>query len=414
MIRISKLLTNKDNLHYIKTNKYKDINLFIKCAFPYKDGLKARLSLLSAMLDDRCNKYPSKVEMSKIKDLLYGLTYVCTINNDDGLLILTFIYSFTNPRFTSGVSENDYIDFIEETINNPLLNEDSFNDNKRNLIDSIKRKLDKPSKLADNSFYKEAAKEDDRYKAYNDDIIADINSLNLNDIKDTYADLFNYQTDVYLIGDFSDNFINYLSKYKSNKRLLIDSRPFISSNSKEIVDKKEYGQSTLIMSYTAPFTRKMDEYCAYNVGVVLFGQTATSLLFSEVREKLSLCYSIFAMPSKNTGLVMISTNIDKKNKDKAISEIKRQYKRIVDKDYDLSLIEIAKKMIVNSMNSLDDDLDYLINFHYRNMLIGNGETIDEYNSRLNNVTADDISNVFAKFNEYITYFLEGTVDEKNI
>ena len=407
MAKISELLKTDGNLNYIKTNKYKDITISIKCAYKYNRKLKASLVMLSNLMQDTSEKYPTKESMAKVKDMLYGLSYDCITSNVANLLTYTINYNFTNPRFFNDVSEKDYIDFIEETINHPYFNEKEFLECKRNIIDGLNRKLDKPSAYATSAFYKEVAKEDKDFDIYTDLTKEDIEILTLKDIKETFKELLNSRVDVYLVGDYTDELFNYLKKYKSKKELYGDVAPLKLSSNKEIDEPKEVGQSALIVSYSTPYTRKSNDYYAFNLGNILFGGIPSSLLFSEVREKDNLCYLIYSRAFRYDGLVYVSTLIDSKNKDKALEDIRKQFKRIVDKDYDCSLLDTAKKMLISNSLTIDDDLDYLITYHYDGHLCNTYITIDDYSKEIEKVTVEDVSRVFADYREYLTYFLEG-------
>lgn len=408
MIKITELLETENNLSLIKTNKYKDINVSIRCAFEYDTKLSASLLVLSALLQEQCEKYPSKEEMSKAKDMLYGLSFDAIVGNVGSLLTLNLSYSFTNPKFLKSVSQNDYIDFIDTTLMYPLLNEKVFQECKRVIIDILNRKLDKPSSFALNNFYKEVSEDDNRFASYIEPDTSSIESLVLEDIKDAYNELFNNRVDIFLIGDYDDSLKDYLKKYSSKKELKTIVKPLDLVPKKEINIKKEVGQSTLIVSYKHNFVRSDDDYYAYFLGNVMFGGIPSSLLFSEVREKDNLCYVISSRPLKYEGLLYVSTLIDSKNKDKALLDIRKQFKRLVEGDYDPSLLETAKTMLITNSLTIDDDLDYLMNFYYNSALTGVKENVDEFIRKLNNVTLADIKRVYSSFEEYLVYFLEGT------
>lgn len=411
MIRITELIKNEDNLALIKTNKYKDINVSIRCAYNFNPKLNASLLVLSIMLQEQCEKYPTKEAMAKAKDMLYGLSFDANLSNVGTLICLNLNYNFTNPVFLKNVNKKDYITFIDETLKHPLLNDNTFLEVKRLTSDALKRKLDKPKDYAVNEFYKEIAKDDMRFSSYPDVEISEIDNLTLKDIIDAYNNLFNSRIDIYLIGDYDEELKEYLSTYKSKEDLKTIVEPLTLSNFKEIDVKKEVGQSTLIVSYKHNIVRTSEDYYAYFLGNVLFGGIPSSLLFGEVREKDNLCYVISSRPLKYEGLLYVTTLIDSKNKDQALDDIRKQFKRLIDKDYDPALLETARLMLITNSLSIDDDLDYLMNFYYNSKLTGMVESVNDFIDKLNTVTMDDISRVFSSFKEYIVYFLEGTLHE---
>lgn len=411
MAKISKLVETKGNINCIKTNKYKDINVVIRCSFKYDRRFKAALYILAGMMNDTCEKYDTKLSFEKAKDMLYGLGFACIPSSYSDVLNYSITYNFTNPKFINGFEEKDCIDFIDETINHPNLSESSFVENVRIFKAALLRKLDNPSMLASSNLVKEIAKDDKRFDIYDDDIDKDLEFLTLDDVKYAFSKLFESRVDIFLVGDYSKDLEDYLKKYESKVDLHATCMPLDLNNIREVETKKDVGQSTLLVTYKTPYVRSSKEYYAFTLGNVIFGGIPSSLLFQEVREKNSLCYSIFSRTYRCEGIMIVLTNIDSKNKAKTLEEIRKQYQRMVDKEYDPSLIEVAKLMLINNSLTIDDDLDYLIDYTYRQRLLGINNTMDEFIDNINKVTIDDISNVFKNFEEYIVYFLEGTRHE---
>lgn len=411
MAKISELVETKGNINYIKTNKYKDINVVIKCSFKYDRKLKTALYILAGMMNDTCEKYNTKLSFEKAKDMLYGLGFACIPSNYSDILTYTITYNFTNPKFIDGFEEKDCINFIDETIKRPNLSESSFIENVRIYKDALLRKLDNPSMLASSDIVKEIAKDDKRFDIYDDDIAKDLDFLTLGDVKNVFSKLFESRVDVFLIGDYSKELEDYLKKYESKVDLHATCLPLDLDNIREVETKKDVGQSTLLVIYKSPYVRTSKEYYAFTLGNIIFGGIPSSLLFQEVREKNSLCYSIFSRSYKCEGIVVVITNIDSKNKDKTLNEIRKQYQRIVNKEYDPSLVDVAKLMFINNSLTIDDDLDYLIDYTYRQRLLGTNQTMKDFIENINKVTNDEVSNVFKNFEEYMIYFLEGTKHE---
>ena len=309
------------------------------------------------------------------------------------------------------VNENDYIDFIDETLRRPLFNEKLLEESKRIVVDSIKRKLDKPNYFAMNGFYNEVSKDDIRFDVYVNLEPNDIYQLSLDDIVDTYNKLFKSRVDIYVIGDYTNNLINYLKRYSSNEDLYCLVEPLKLSLRNEIKITKEVGQSTLIVSYKTPYVRTSKDYYAFNLGNILFGGIPTSLLFSEVREKDNLCYLIYSRGLRYEGLVYVETLIDYNNKTKALEEIRNQFNKVIKKEYDPNLLEIAKKMLISNSLTIDDDMDYLVSYHYEGNLSNSYVSINDYIKEVEKITVDDVARVFSNYEEYLVYYLEGTKDE---
>lgn len=396
-----------DNLHSLKTNKYKDITIVLRFAYKYSCKLKAILEVLSELYQNACNKYKTKSDMAKAKDLLYGISFKCSKLTCGDLLVFSIKYSFTNPKFLNDVDIENYIDFIDETLHHPYISENLFSEAKEVTIDYLKRKLDKPSSYADNEFNKIVTLDDATYDIQLNDYIHEIEDLTINDINDFLLELFNTSIEIYLVGDFDEKLFNYLKGIKSKQDFSISAHLLNLKRKDDVVVKKEIGQSTLIVSYISPFSTKSEDYFAYLLGCHLLGGSASSLLFSEVREKQSLCYAINIRIDKYFGLLKIITNIDSKNKDKVIASIKEQVNRIVNKDYDPELLDKVKSTIYNDYSLFEDDASLYISLDYECIMDNRTTDLDAKRELIRRVSIDDISNTFKKLNEYLVFMLEG-------
>lgn len=411
MAKISELIEKKSNLYLVKTNKYKNVSIYLKFAFEYSEDLKAKLNVLSAMLTEISENYPTKESMNKKKDMLYGFVAACGQSNTGNLLVFTINYDFINPRFLNDVKEEDFIELIDETLYHPYFTQDFFNETLRNIKASIERNFDVPSFLASENFIGEVAKDYPRFKINSTNIIDILDTLTLKDIIDTYKSLFNTRIDIFMIGDYSSSLENYFSNLKSKKELYVRAKACNLMSRNEIDYQKDVSQSTLIVSYTVPYVRTDEEFYAFNLANIMFGGIPSSLLFSEVREKYSLCYSIFAKAYRYDGLVIVKTNIDANNKEKALEEIRKQLKRLKNLEFDNELLDVAKLMLINSALSINDDLDYLVDYVYSNSLNNINISVNDYIKKIQAVSLDNIKEVVNNYNEYLVYFLKGDKHE---
>ena len=334
------------------------------------------------------------------------------VNCYGNVLVFNASFDFVNPRFLKDVTVDDYIAFIDELLLNPLLDNEKLNESKKNTSAALKRRLDNPSSLASDNFYEEISKDDSKFNIYrNGNLIEIIENIELKDIEEAYRLLSDSRLDIYLIGDIDEKLLRYLNKFKSNNNISMNDSSAVYNTKEEITFKKKVSQSTLIYSYSTPFNRSHEDYIAFNLGNIVFGGIPTSLLFSNVREKHSLCYSIAAISLKNDGIVMVKTLIDRNNKEKAVKDIEEQFNCMINGDYDESVLISAKQMLMNNLMSIDDDIDYLLDHLYINDLRNCHESLDEYIEKMLKVTKEDISRVFRQYVPYLTYFLEGNLDD---
>ena len=91
--------------------------------------------------------------------------------------------------------------------------------------------------------------------------------------------------------------------------------------------------------------------------------TTYSKLFTNVREKLSLCYYCLASYNKHKGVMTIESGVERKNILKAKQEILNQLKLIQTGDFSDEEFNDTKKYICQSFEKVKDSLGALDNWY---------------------------------------------------
>lgn len=404
-------MKNNDKITVIRTRKYKDINLYLRFSIYANPKRRACAFVLSRMMCETSTVHNTKESMQRVKDMLYGMSVVASCKTRADVFSYNVHYSFIHPKFVNEPLDG-YLSFIDETLYHTLINVKLLNEAKRSIISTLKREGDKP-----NFFAKERVVEivSEDYPSFGNlnlskILIDDIRSLKVSDIKEFYKYLLeNAQLHLYLSGDLDDEMIDRLTCFDFDNRQTVSTTYFDKKYvpKKDITDKKKISQSSLVKVYQTSFDKKHPDFYAWKLGNYFLGVAPCSLLFEEVREKRSLCYSISAIEYTYYGLVKIQTSIDASNRDTVLEQIDIQINRIINHDYDVEKLNMAKALFVNMLESIDDDEDGLIDYHYESVLSGFSTDVEEYKKRIMEVSCDDLSRVFKEYKPYFTYMLEG-------
>jgi predicted Zn-dependent peptidase len=86
----------------------------------------------------------------------------------------------------------------------------------------------------------------------------------------------------------------------------------------------------------------------------IFGGGPYSRLFTNVREKLSLCYYCAASSVRYKGLLMVDSGVEVENADKAIDEILNQLEIMKNGEFTDSEFDSSIKSICDSLNTYYD------------------------------------------------------------
>lgn len=391
------------NVHFIQSKKFKDIGISIRFRCQLEKENVASRSLLALMLMDRCKKYNTKKKMSEAQDDLYGATLGAQTVGFGKSHVLEIRSKIINPLYL--VKDNDLSErnfkFLSEVIFNPLFEKNIFDENKDILLSKINRMDDDPQQYVISCGLKEIGKGTplgiSTLGTYND-----VNELIMNDVIQEYEKMIHENIiDILICGDFDEkeaiSFIiknfpfedrnkNYASYYKVENK----------EDAKTTTYYKNISQSYVMMTW---FTNTMindKEYYALRVANGILGQYSTSFLFQEIREKRSLCYSIFSNLISYDGALGITTGIEQNNLEETISLIKQQFERVCQGNFDEELLSTTKRLIISSLKSSEDHMNSLMAFKYQNILLEKNYKIQDIIKCVNDVTKEDVVSAISK------------------
>ena len=121
-------------------------------------------------------------------------------------------------------------------------------------------------------------------------------------------------------------------------------------------ERMEVKQGKLVMGFRV---EQIDSYRKANIAriaVALFGGTANSLLFKNVREKLSLCYYCSAAYDRISGMMMVDSGVEAPNAEKARDEVLHQLELLQQGQFTDQELEETKLYIRTALKATTDSL----------------------------------------------------------
>lgn len=390
---------NQERFNYIHTTKFKNITFSIRFRNTLEKKAAAKRSLLALMLCDRCKKYATKQQMGSKIDELYGVMLNAQTTGFGLSHVLEIRLTCIHPQFIPDAKNylSEVINFLKEVLFNPLLNEQTFIENQNILQAKIERNEDEASNYAISQGLKLAGA-DSALGISTLGELDDIKNIVLEDIRDTYEELMHRnEISVLVCGEVDDE-----CKRELEKQLVFHTIPtslesfYYVNNSLKPMYKEEFrniSQTYIMMVYFTHVNIHDDDFNALRVGNAMLGQYSTSLLFKEVREKHSLCYSIYSNLIAYDGALSITTGVEKKNIKKTIKLIKQQMILLNQAKYDDELLKTSKQMIINSIIAGKDHRGSLIALQYQNMLLNSGDQCEDIIERIDAVKREDVTRV---------------------
>ncbi|MBE6529829.1 MAG: insulinase family protein [Ruminococcaceae bacterium] len=143
----------------------------------------------------------------------------------------------------------------------------------------------------------------------------------------------------------------------------------------------------------------------------LLGGAPTSLLFMNVREKLSLCYSVSSLYSPFRSALFIKCALDPDNRETAENEILHQVDRLKKGDFTDAELESARNSLLFAYRTISDDSDNMERAFLRRVLTPDGKTPEEMIVEIQSVTRREVLRAANLLSLETVYFLRGTQKE---
>lgn len=404
-------IINGVNLSVISTQKFKDIGISIRFQNELKKETSAARSLLAIMLCDRCKLYNSKEKMTKKQDELYGAVLGTQTLGYGKSHVIELRCKIIHPSYVP--NGRDYLknvfSFLKEILFEPLLNEEVFEESKKVLISKAKRMKDDPSQCVISEGLK-AAGSNTPLEISSLGELRQIENLCLQDIKDAYKTMINEDRVQFLVcGDvFEEEITFYIKKFPFQIRNKIFDSYYTVSNHKEKEIKymyKNISQSYLMMVWFTGISLLDSRFYALRLANAILGQYSSSLLFQEVREKRSLCYSIYSNLISYDGVLGVTTGIEQEHIDEVIELIRKQVDLICEGKFSDELLEVSRKMIINSIKTARDNMNSILAQEYQNILLNRNWNTDTMIEHISKVTKEDVCEVMNTCKEKMVFIL---------
>ncbi len=181
---------------------------------------------------------------------------------------------------------------------------------------------------------------------------------------------------------------------------------------KVIRETMDVTQGRLVMGFRLDRgdAREEPRYAALAVFNALFGGSATSRLFLNVRERLALCYYASSTVDRNKGAMFVSAGIDPDKFEEVHAEILAQLASLANGFIEPWELEAAKRGVISSLLASLDEPMGLEALYLDRAILGSRPGPEEFAALCELVTAEDVAAVAAEAKLTHTYFLTAEAD----
>ena len=405
-------------LHIIKTDKFKTNLMAVFLTTKLERETVTANALISAVLRRGSHRLKTQEEISKQLEELYGASFDCGIDKTGDNQVLKFYIETVNDAYLPQSNENilkSGIENILDIIFNPLVENNAFKkeyveQEKINMKQRIEGRIDNKRRYALDRCIEEMYK-GKPFGLYRFGYVEDLNNINEVNLYERYQQLIKQcKIDIFVSGNVNEEVETIIAENQNIKKLEEREPNYNTESEKntvkqgEKIETMDVMQGKLVVGLDVNSQSEDEKYNAIIYNTIL-GGSANSKIFQNVREKANLAYEAGSRYFKYKDNIFVNCGIEISNYEKALNLVKEQIKDIKNGDFTDEEVENAKKMIISSIELIDDEQDTSITYYFGQEMSGNQKSVEDYIKRIEQINKDDVVQVANKIEINTIYFL---------
>ena len=405
--------------NYGITDHFKTDHLSVDFVMPLTLENAVGISLLSAVMSRGCKAYPRMDLISQYLSKNYGAAFSIQSSKAGEMELLSFAFSYLDNGYAIDGEDirGAILSLFREMIYHPLVKDEAFleeyvEQEKINLADKITG-LFNDKRVYSMERCKELMFADEAYG------ISDMGTkeaIAAMDAAALYRFFRKMMDEAYVIithvGKDHGVFLNDLADGFADRTTVMPETEIRNSVARinEVVDPMELSQSKLNLGFRLG-QAAFENGAACRLFNVLYGGSATSKLFMNVRERLSLCYYCSSNIDRFKNIMLVSSGIEADKYEEARREIEAQLAAVAAGDFTDEELENARVYMIDSLRGALDSESALASMMAAGTLRGDVKTIEQEIEAIRCVSREEIVAVASEVQLDTVYFLKGVHNE---
>ena len=394
---------NGTEILFLPGNSFTTTLVSFNFYMPLNKETVSQYALLPEIMVTCSKDYPDYLKLNYKLSSLYGADVVASSSKVGNCICIKFTVSSINDKYAFDGQKvtKESIDlllsliFRPKTENNAFLSEDLKRE-KRKLIDRIKGEVNEKRTFARNRLTSEMF-EDDPFGLYKLGDIQTVSDLSGEDLFEAWNNMLSCgYLKIHVIGEempegLKEGIIKELSAFnRENVTDIYEVTPLKErSEVKEVTDYFDVAQGKLVMGFSCPAG---DDDSSLDVMLMndIFGGGPYARLFTNVREKMSLCYYCSSQAVRNKGFMMVDSGVEKENAEKAKEAILGQLEIMKKGEFSDFEFSSAIKSIKDSLRSYNDSQNGLDVWYTLKAINKNVYSPEEISEKIEKITRQDV------------------------
>ena len=398
----------KDNVYltFLPNEKFKRNRISICFVMPNDREKATMYAVLPTLMERGYQDYPDMCMFSKKLSAMYGASFSATTSVVGRNRILRFTVQGIKNEYC--LENEDLLaemtDVLLGVIFKPCTEDGGFiNDwlavEKVKLCEEIQGEInDKRGycvKMAQRKFFKDSKNGVERLG-----YLPEVDSISAAELYNCYKEMLETGiVEVFATAPYSDSvrekFVNAFAGRTASSNAVLPIEIMPKTEVETYSEQLDIVQGKVCLFYTLDRPLTEDERYHMLVASSIYGGTASSRLFKNVREKQSLCYYCAAAYNGFSGSMRVDSGVEHKNCDKVVQAVQTELKNLIEGEITQKEIDETKLVLLNSLDAVYDGLHGLEAWYLNEAVRGTWLSPQQVKEKVRAVTEKDIRNVLS-------------------
>ena len=406
-------------LHCCRDTRFKQGALSIQFIRQMKQQESSLNALLPAVLLRGTREYPDLQAITLHLDDLYGASVSALVRRVGDYQTTGFYCGFMEDKFALAGDEilRPMVEFVGQLLLQPVLENEVFaadfvESEKKNLISTIESEKNDKRVYAAAKLLKLMCK-GDSFGLPRLGEKEDVEKITAQALYAHYEKILRESpVELFYVGSGEAQMVaallrDMLAKLTRQVQQISPQTALQNTEGSHETQQMDVTQAKLCMGFVTPVTNRTPEFAAMQVMNTVFGGGMTSKLFMNVREKMSLCYSIGSGYYGAKGIVTVSAGIDEGKEQTVRQEVLSQLEACRTGAVTEEELIAAKEALLSSLRTVHDSPGAIEGFYATAALSGLTLSQQEYMEAVSAVTTADVMAAAKKLKYHSSFFLKG-------
>ena len=377
--------------------------------------------VLASLLRKSCKKYPQDLDMGKRLKQLYGANLFCDVKKAGEKQIVVFGIEVLDDEFSfdKEALTKDAVELLMEILFNPKIENKSFCEKD---VELEKKELENLIKAIYNDKKQFALLKavQHLFKGQNAAVLKygslkEIEKINSKNLVECYNSLI-LKSNVLITSagrrDNKKNLEPLFEKFKNLKRepVIFKNKNYFLVEKKEIKEQDSLTQAKLVVCFLKKEElakeKSFEEYVSCLVLNAIFGATATSFLFTKVREEKNLCYYCSSFFNGFLNAIFVESGVNSFKAEEAFKEIVLQMDLIKKGEFKEKDLNQAKFFLESVFKNTLDSESKICGYFLTNFLNQHNKSLEQTLEQIKKITKQNVLNSAKQFEVALKYLLK--------